>query len=288
LFTFLPGSKLVIDNDGSGVTINPESITIDQTFQETNFSLKTIHTPNMVKESLVQKRATASFSFTYYMDGGAIDTVIWDWAGLSESQSTALKFEIDPVIKTNPVQKDFYLATLNKNVKVSNAVLEDIEVQVGHDKVASIVISGSAKLVEVVDTIPYTPSSSSQNYLGNSYIDVIVGGSTLQSVLNSSLSIRKSITWLDQPTLHSRLAGDIYVPTIPVQTEFSVSGRYTVLLTDNNLTARDDSIILTSGNFKLNLDNCSISDRVGIEKVLTKTLDFKMRPQSSDSYIQYT
>ena len=285
MFTFLPGSKLVIDNNGSGVTINPESISIDQTFQETNFSLKTIQTPNMVKESLVQKRAQASFSFTYHMDAGAIDSVIWGWAGLVESNT--LKFDINPVITARPIEKDFYLATLNKNVKVSNAVLEDIEVQVGHDKIAKLVISGSAKLVEVLNTIPFTPSTTEQNYLGNNFIDVNIGGTGLQSVLTSSLSIRKSITWLDQPTIHSRIAGDIYVPTVPIQTEFSVSGRYTILLTDNNLTARDDSIILTSGAFKLNLDNCTISDRVGIEKVLTKSLDFKMRPQSSDSYIQY-
>lgn len=286
MFSFLPGSKLTVDVGGSGVTINPETVSIDQTFQETNFEVKTLQDRNMVKESLVQKRATASFSFVYFMDGATIDSLIWEWFGLSK---TGMKFDINPVVTANPIQKDFYLVTLGKSLKVSNAVIEDLEIEVRHNTIAKVTVTGSAKLVEILDNVPaqFTPTDTPQNYIGNNYITVQVGNDELQSVVANALSIRRSIEWLDQPTIHSVEAGEIYVPTIPIQTDLSVSGRYTILLRDNTLTAKDDSITLTSGTLQVHLGLCNISERLGVEQVLTKTLDYKLRPQASGSYIQY-
>ena len=289
MFTFLQGSTLVIDIAGSGFVINPETVSMSQTFQETNYSSKTLQDRNMINESFIQKRSTASFSFTYFISDNHLDDGhIWEWFGFSKSSS---KYSISPVVSNAPVQRDIYLDThTGKKVKFSNAVVESLEVDLRHDQIAKVVVSVSGTLLEIIEAIPaLTGTSHSGSYLGNNYLTIELAGQELQGVIANSLAFRRSVQWLEQPTIHSVQAGEIYVPTIPIQQDLSISGRYTIILQDTSIDTTNSNIKLTTGNLEVYLDNCNISERLGIDKVLTKTLDFKVRPTiiTEDSYIQY-
>ena len=284
-YTFLPGSTLSIDIDGSGYAINPESFTVSQTFQETNFSLKTLQDRTMIEESLVQKIATGSFNFSYYLsDVHTDDGFIWEWFGLTKSSS---RYNINSVMADAPIMGTIYLNTLDgKKVKVENAVIETLDLEFGPDTITKVSLSGSASLISTIDSFTLSTATKTGTYLGAHPVIITEGATDIQGIINKSLSLRKGIEWLDQPTVHSVEAGEIYVPTIPYQTDLSVTGRYTYVLTDNELTANIDTLEIDCGILEIHLGSCSITGRMDIEQYLVKTRDFKLKPGST-SYIQY-
>lgn len=288
VYTFLPGSKLLFHKEGTGlIEINPESLSLDQTFQETNFSRKTLQEKFLVNESIVQKKATASFSFGYYLsDDVNVDGHILEWF----FDDSGPVFNM-PVLATTsiPVQRDFYLNTIDgKKLKVSGAVIESYELEIGPNKLSKAIVSGTAKLLEVVDSIPSeTIVPHNKGYHGNHHIQVEVGGADTKGIINTIVAIRKSIDWLDQPTLHSSEAGELYVPSIPIHSDFSISGRFTTVLTNNTIEEKDDTLKIVCGSLSLDLAKANFTDRVGVDNYLTKTTDFKAVPSYGDYTITY-
>lgn len=285
-YTFLPGSTLNIAVGASVYSINPEAFTVSQTYQETNFPMKTLQDRNMVSESLVQRRGTASFSFSYFLsDIHTDDGFIWSWFGLTNSSK---KYTINPVMGS-PIQNTIYLNTLEgKKIQVSGAVIETLELEIRHNAIAKVMVTGSASLVSVVNTVPAVTVSKTGGYIGNNFIKLTKGSTDVAGIVNNSLSLRKGIEWLDQPTIHSVEAGEMYVPTIPYQTDLSVAGRFTTVLTDNTITSTIDKLKIESGKLEIYLDNCSITERLDISQYLVKSMDFKLKPTSTlDSYINY-
>lgn len=288
--TFLKGSKILFDVNGTGFEINPGVVSIDQTFQETNYSAKTLQDRNMVQHSIVQKKASATFSFDYYLSANNLDDEhILQWFGLTKSTNTYI---LTPVIDAQPVKRDFYLNTIDgKKIKVSDAVMEVLDLDVRHDTIAKITVTGSARLMEIIDAVPALSASTYTGpLLGNKFIVAEVAGIGLQGIIANKISISKTIEWLDQPTIHSSESGEIYIPTIPIITELSVSGRFTVILKDNDLSTHNSSIKISSGKLEVYLDNCNVSERLGLDQVFGKTLDFKLQPNiiTKNSYIKYT
>lgn len=288
MYTFLNGSKLLFDYGSSFRQLDVESITLDQTFQETNYPVKTLQERIMVDESIVQKRAIANFSFAYYLSDDGRDGHIMEWFLDKDGSNYNM-----PMISTGNAlpQVSFYLETREgKKIKVNGAVVENVDFELGPDKLTRITVTGSAELLEVVDSIPVLPRHPKPaSYLGNHPLIIHVNNTDLgaRGLLNTSLSIRKDVEWLDQPTIHSSEAGEIYTPSIPIYTNLSISGRIVTVLDTNLIEEDTKSIRIQAGSFDINLEHCSTSDRIGVDRYFTKTTDFKVRPIVGTYYLTY-
>ena len=304
-YSFLRESKLYIVYGGTKYRIYTSSaISLNQTFAEDSYSVKTLHDQSkMFEGSIINKANPASFSFDVPLTIEKDESVIIDLlSDLTAGQLTSF---------------DIYIVTTNSTFKLENAVITNSSMDFIPDNPFIIRLEGEGtKLTRVGDesqTIPgdgvtgsdYTtdppevlfPELRNRTRTPLIVYPVISADSLdMTHIISVNLRISNEINWTNYSTLQdSLLITNNDTDTIMFPSKYTVerrtaSGEIRQYQVDNNVSQFDNFSTNTDltikaikvGNapsatpfFQIRLNPISYTARVDVAPVFTQSYDFK-------------
>ena len=305
-YSFLRESKLYIVYSGTKYRIYTSSaISLNQTFAEDSYSVKTLHDQSkMFEGSIINKANPASFSFDVPLTIEKDESVIIDL--LSDLTAGQLK------------SFDIYIVTTNSTFKLENAVITNGSMDFIPDNPFIIRLEGEGtKLIRVgneSETIPgdgvtgsdYTtdppevrfPELRNRTRTPLIVYPVISTADNLDMthIISANLRISNEISWTNYSTLQdSLLITDNDTSTIMFPSTYTVekrtaSGEIRQYQVDDNVSQFDNFSTNTDltikaikvGNapgatpfFQIRLNPISYTARVDVAPVFTQSYDFK-------------
>lgn len=251
-------------------------ISLSQTFKESDYERKTLHTPlDLYRGGVIEQANPANFSVTIPLR--------------STTESSFLYSLMAPDYTSGNIPSfDLYVELSSTIYKLETAVVENVVYNLEKDKVLTISISGTGAKLTQGNTLPATPVSLNTNYLSIAGVEATVDDQILSSIAAVHLEIDNSITWLPCTTVHAAVAGEVVYPTQYVLTERRVSGSITQFLTDDNINSGYDygtypiSVdIYTDLNIggpilTFDLPETIFTRRVSMEDLVTRVYDFRL------------
>ena len=250
-YSFLRESKLYIVYGGTRYRMYTSSaISLNQTFAEDSYSVKTLHDQSkMFEGSIINKANPASFSFEVPLTVEKDESIIIDLLGdLTDGQ---LK------------EFDIFVVTTNSTFKLENAIITSTELDfVPHNQFTVRLEGQGTKLSRAGDesfTIPGSAVSGSfwgdttkpYHQLGSRtrtplivYPVITIDSLNMTSIVSVNLQLQNSVNWSPFETLHDSLSvtnsSNAMFPTTYTLDKRTISGEVRQYQTDNNITQFDD------------------------------------------------
>ncbi len=288
-YTFLNGSKLVVDYDGTKYELLVTGFEADQTFVEGNQNIKTIHDRELLKRSYVSKKENASFSFSYYVTtDGVSDGFIFDWFGFPK-QVTGQHYEIDTKGDTFPASATLYIIDpFGATNRVDSAVIEGLSFTMTSNSILSITVSGTSSNFYSHTGAAVTADITQENraFIAGAPIQCLFDIAPVNNFTLISMEISKSINWLDQRSLFDT---NNYVSQFYYTDSLNITGTVESYKTNNNeRTEFETPITFKVGTWlDIYLPNCHIAERTGVQDVFMQYKDYKMNPANTSGTIKF-
>lgn len=282
---FSRGSKLhIIDGDTKYTYLISEA-SLTQNVREASYSRNTIHSTNLVDYSFADTKGPANISISMHL--GRDETYIFEWMGLVPvySDTNIVSYKIDPnyrqELSTAPT---LYLESQGGTYKVPTAVLTTCSFSLGPKVVTSLSIGGQGSDLMLVDNVPVTPYTVTQN--SSSFYTSSLSVLGFEHLNAVTLEYTRDVSWKGYKGIHE--IGQVTTPYNPVVTRFALAGTITVYTSADNPTLIDSPdyrISITDTDFNYDLQSCMVSTRLNTTSAIhTTAIDFKLNP-NDNSYI---
>ena len=258
-YSFLRESKLYIVYGGNKYRIYTTSaISLDQTFAEDAYSVKTLHDQSkMFEGTSVTKANPASFSFDVPLTVEKDESLIVDLATIVET-------EVDAGITTQNLRTfDIYIQTGSSTFKLESAVITGATFDFVPTNQFQIRCEGQGKKLTRVGNESYSIPGSAQSESATRtplivYPYLTIDSLNMSSIISCNLQIQNEIAWTPYETLNDSLevtdSSNAIFPTTFTLGKRIASGEIRQYQTDNNVTQFDDfstSSNLTIKGFKM-------------------------------------
>jgi len=277
MYNFKKDIQVYVEYDGFLIPIDVyPDITFSQTYNENDYSKKTLHQPlNLNKGATIVEANTANFSFTTpikYENNVLIDALLF---GVDYETGN-----IEPI--------DLYVVTTSKIFKLKTCVLEQLTLNIERVGLFSISVSGTAELLQEVPALPKVPEPQNIDpYTIIRCVKVKIDNTVLDSVAAISIDIANGIEWTRNTTLHSSLNNQVSFKRNYVLTERRISGSVTEFLLDSgplpeysttsSMTIELASEIGETPPFlTFNLPQVVYTRRLNVDEVFTRVYDFRL------------
>ena len=294
-YSFLRESKLYIVYGGNKYRIyTSTAISLDQTFAEESYSVKTLHDQSkMFEGSTITKANPASFSFDVPLTIEKDESIMLTLATeISTSQQSG--------ITTQQLKSfDVYIQTGSSTFKLERAIITGATLDFLQDNQFTLRLEGQGtKLTRAGNesySIPGSLQSESATRTPLLVYPVISADSlNMSSIMSANLQIQNNITWTPYETINDSLSvtssSNAIFPTTYTLGNRIISGEIRQYQTDNNVTQFDDfstSTDLTikavqvgkASNatpfFQIQLDPVMYTARMQPEEVYSQSYDFR-------------
>ncbi len=294
-YSFLRESKLYIVYGGNKYRIyTSTAISLDQTFAEESYSVKTLHDQSkMFEGSTITKANPASFSFDVPLTIEKDESIMLTLATeISTSQQSG--------ITTQQLKSfDVYIQTGSSTFKLESAIITGATLDFLQDNQFTLRLEGQGtKLTRAGNesySIPGSLQSESATRTPLLVYPVISADSlNMSSIMSANLQIQNNITWTPYETINDSLSvtssSNAIFPTTYTLGNRIISGEIRQYQTDNNVTQFDDfstSTDLTikavqvgkASNatpfFQIQLDPVMYTARMQPEEVYSQSYDFR-------------
>ena len=287
-YSFLRESKLYIVYSGTRYRIYTSSaISLNQTFAEDSYSVKTLHDQSkMFEGSIINKANPASFSFDVPLTIEKDESVIIDL--LSDLAAGQLK------------KFDIFIVTTNSTFKLENAVITNGSMDFIPDNPFIIRLEGEGtKLTRAGDenyNLGTIQSESSTRTPLIVYPVISADSLDMTHIISVNLRISNEINWTNYSTLQDSLlitnndTDTIMFPSTYTVEKRTASGEIRQYQVDSNVAQFDNFSTNTDltikaikvGNasnatpfFQIRLNPISYTARVDVAPVFTQSYDFK-------------
>lgn len=273
-YSFLKEAKVYIVYGTTKKQLDISSVSFSQTFTEETRSVKTLHNQNnMFEGSVINTANPANFELR-------TNLLIED----------ASKIVFDRLTDTNSF--DLYISTESDVFKLEKCVITNGTINIERLRPLSLSISGQASKLIPGSSVPsgmtLRTASSSRTYNLNKDLFVSLSGADISDHLVSvSMELQNEIKWIPYKTVQTA-SGTRYPTQYTVETKV-LSGNITRYLNDStesnsqsygtNQSLRIKAGTLIGGLFKgidFNSTNCSLTQRVEVGTVFTKSTDWRM------------
>ena len=294
-YSFLRESKLYIVYGGNKYRIyTSTAISLDQTFAEESYSVKTLHDQSkMFEGSTITKANPASFSFDVPLTIEKDESIMIALATeVSTSQQSG--------ITTQQLKSfDIYIQTGSSTFKLENAIITGATFDFVQENQFTLRLEGQGtKLTREGNesaSIPGSAQSESATRTPLLVYPVISADSLdMSSIISANLQIQNEISWTPYETINDSLSvtssSNAIFPTTYTLGNRIISGEIRQYQTDNNVTQFDDfstSTDLTikavqvgkASNatpfFQIQLDPVMYTARMQPEEVYSQSYDFR-------------
>lgn len=285
---------LVQGDPGDQYNIDISEISFTQTFKAKTYPTKTIQSQSMFEGASITSANKATFNFTFPV--------------LREDD---LKIVFDRLLDCQTF--DLYISTKQDVFKLRNCVITNGDFIIERLRPLSMNISGEASQLSKVGTygvytIPGTPQSrdASRTYNRITHVDISLGdsgGETIsENLVSVTIELQNKIKWLASDIVGACSDTNISYPEQFVIDRKVLGGTITTYITDTNNTNlftynEDLPLFIEAGQdvgatvygFKLDMDNCSFTNRLSSREIFTQSYDWRMtqNPSSLSSIITY-
>ena len=273
-YSFLKEAKVYIVYGTTKKQLDISSVSFSQTFTEETRSVKTLHNQNnMFEGSVINTANPANFELR-------TNLLIED----------ASKIVFDRLTDTNSF--DLYISTESDVFKLEKCVITNGTINIERLRPLSLSISGQASKLIPGSSVPsgmtLSTASTSRTYKLHKDLFVSLGSADISDHLASvSMELQNEIKWIPYKTVQTA-TGTRYPTQYTVETKV-LSGNITRYLNDatennsqsygTNQSLRIKAGTLIGGLFKgidFNSTNCSLTQRVQVGTVFTKSTDWRM------------
>ena len=283
-YSFLRESKLYIVYSGTRYRIYTSSaISLDQTFAEDSYSVKTLHDQSkMFEGSTINKANPASFSFdvplTIEKDESVIITLL---GNLTDGQLK--KFDI-------------YVVTTNSTFKLENAIITSASMDFVPENPFMIRVEGEGTKLSRAGDESYSLPGSAQSESSTRtplmvYPAISADSLNMNNIISANFQLQNDIAWTDYTNLHDSLSvtnsSNAMFPSAYTVEKRIASGEIRQYQTDNNITQFDDfstntDLTITAKNvsgdadfFEVAINPIMYTARMQVADVFTQSYDFR-------------
>ena len=283
-YSFLRESKLYIVYSGTRYRIYTSSaISLDQTFAEDSYSVKTLHDQSkMFEGSTINKANPASFSFdvplTIEKDESVIITLL---GNLTDGQLK--KFDI-------------YVVTTNSTFKLENAIITSASMDFVPENPFMIRVEGEGTKLSRAGNESYSLPGSAQSESSTRtplmvYPAISSDRLNMNNIISANFQLQNDIAWTDYTNLHDSLSvtnsSNAMFPSAYTVEKRIASGEIRQYQTDNNITQFDDfstntDLTITAKNvsgdadfFEVAINPIMYTARMQVADVFTQSYDFR-------------
>ena len=236
-YSFLRESKLYIVYSGTRYRIYTSSaISLDQTFAEDSYSVKTLHDQSKMFEGVsITKAQPASFNFDVPLTIEKDESIVIDLLGdVTDGQLKSF---------------DIYVQTNSSTFKLENAIISSANFDFGYENQFTAQLEGQGtKLSRVGDesySIPGSAQSESSTRTPVQVYPVITADSLdMNNIISATLQLQNNINWTPFTNLHNSLSvtssSNAMFPSDYTLGTRIISGEIRQYQTDNNNTQFDD------------------------------------------------
>ena len=273
-YSFLKEAKVYIVYGTTKKQLDISSVSFSQTFTEETRSVKTLHNQNnMFEGSVINTANPANFEII-------TNLLIED----------ASKIVFDRLTDTNSF--DLYISTESDVFKLEKCVITNGTINIERLRPLSLSISGQASKLIPGSSVPSgmtlrTASSSRTYNLNKDLLISLNSTSILDHLVSVSIELQNDIQWIPYKTVQTA-AGTRY-PTQYTVNGKVLSGNIKRYLNDDtesnsqsygiNQSLRIKAGTTIGGLFKgidFNSNNCSLTQRIEVGDVFTKSTDWRM------------
>lgn len=282
--TFQAGTTVIVSNGTTSRELLVSSCTASQTFLEESRAVKTLHSLNNIEDTFSNSKSAVSLEFDMYLTPG--DSIVLEWFGMSKSSNRYTFSHLGSI----PIGYSVYIKTASTLYEISNCILSSMIVKMdGRSSPLGLTISATGGNLAI---IPSLPALTNTRQVAS---DFITGGVTVSGFNNAitgiTLEAIKSISWVQNKTLHGVLSGSIYTPQNATIEDFSIGGTLTRYKLDDVLPAYSTSFAVTinyAGKFVISLTPCKRLSRWDTSDVVHKVMqDFKLLPNVGSAYMEF-
>ena len=283
-YSFLRESKLYIVYSGDKYRIYTSSaISLDQTFAEDSYSVKTLHDQSkMFEGSTINKANPASFSFdvplTIEKDESVIITLL---GNLTDGQLK--KFDI-------------YVVTTNSTFKLENAIITSASMDFVPENPFMIRVEGEGTKLSRAGNESYSlPGTAHTEQTTRTplmvYPAISADSLNMNNIISANFQLQNDIAWTDYTNLHDSLSvtnsSNAMFPSAYTVEKRIASGEIRQYQTDNNITQFDDfstntDLTITAKNvsgdadfFEVAINPIMYTARMQVADVFTQSYDFR-------------
>ena len=283
-YSFLRESKLYIVYSGTRYRIYTSSaISLDQTFAEDSYSVKTLHDQSkMFEGSTINKANPASFSFdvplTIEKDESVIITLL---GNLTDGQLK--KFDI-------------YVVTTNSTFKLENAIITSASMDFVPENPFMIRVEGEGTKLSRAGNESYSlPGTAHTEQTTRTplmvYPAISADSLNMNNIISANFQLQNDIAWTDYTNLHDSLSvtnsSNAMFPSAYTVEKRIASGEIRQYQTDNNITQFDDfstntDLTVTAKNvsgdadfFEVAINPIMYTARMQVADVFTQSYDFR-------------
>lgn len=286
----------IVDSSNQKRELNVSSVNFSQTFAETSYSVKTLHSQNMFEGSSISKANPANFDLSVNM--------------LQQPDSRII---FDRLLDHNSF--DLYIKTEESVFKLQTSVITNGSFILEKNAPLVLEVSGEAQKLTRVGAadsyvVPGTlvPKSSFPKYNQLLHTSTFLGGLDISSeVVSLSIELQNEVNWTPYTTIQQGVAVEDKLNTMYPR-DYTVSkrilaGNITRFLTDENAPevqswSTDTTLNIQAGEisfgtliqgFEFDIANCSYTNRASVGSVFTESYDWRMtqNPTSMSDVITY-
>ena len=289
-YNFKKEVKVYVVSGGNQYQIDVSDISFSQTFKETSYPVKTLHTlSNVFEGSVINSANNADFEFSMPALVEADYTIIESLLLQAESFDLFIKTEADVF-------------------KLETAVITNGSFVIERSRPLSISISGEASKLTRGATLTGTAQSrSATSSFTIPTIDITLNSSSLSNIFRVGIELQNDISWTPYKTVNGALSST-NASTSMYPSSFSLdkkilSGSITQYLLSDNTSSTQDwdtdaTLSIKAGNgasgsnfrgFSFGPATCSFTNRINIGEVFLQGYDWRMteNPTSLATILKY-
>lgn len=279
-YNFLKQAKAyVVTSDNKQYRVDIASVSFSQTFTESSYKVKTLHSQDMFEASVINKANPANFELNV--------------PAIQEDDNRVL---FNRLLDTNTF--DLYISTESNTFKLKTCIITNGKFVIEQFRPLSFMITGQASELSSVSSIPGISQGRSveTNFNAVSAVKVILGATDVSQYISSlSLELQNEVKWNPYTTVQGAIGSNTMFPTEFTITKKILSGNIQRFLTDETdadfqTYTQDTSLNIKAGTitgstlhegFEFNIPNCSFTTRVEVQAAFLHNYDWRMTDNSS-------
>lgn len=276
---FHKGSTLVLTNGETSRELLVSDASLSQTYLEESRSVRTLHSPNHIKDTYTNSKSPVSVSLTFNLT--PTDTLFLEWLGFYLQSG---RYYLDPFHELD-TSFDLYLKRSGAIYKVTQVFATTASFGFNKTNTLQLIVDATASdWTEVTNiTAPNLTVQSSNDFM---YASLELTGYSY--LAGFTLELTKSVSWINNKSVADAISSSIYTNKNAILDDIALGGSITNYKRDSSLTnVQDTSLEFKYGNLMtLYLSNVRTFDRWETSEVDKKITDYKVLPHSS-AYIQF-
>lgn len=286
-YTFLKGSTLIVEFSGQKYELLISSFEGEQTFKEASQKVQTLHNKELLSREFVEREANSSFSFSFDMSkDGVADGFVFDWFGFPKSVNQSYSLTTTLTADKYKTAKLYLRNSMGTTTTIEGAVLETIDMTFRRNNIFSLNLSGTGgKLLFDQPNVVHNITQKDRPLLGGNPIIATLDNVSIPHVSTASLSLSKSINWLDNKSLFDNAS---YTSSTFYIEKLTMAG--TIETYKSGVEAKasySKQLKLQTGGFTVVLPVTNVTERLGVATVFMKFLDYNANPSATIGTISY-